>query len=151
MKKTLLFEGAGCMPYNDVENCRLRTAFINNNDEAVYLELMKGYHHSEECKNDGLISVDFAFYVTGKKNGFIVKNGGDDCTESRVKSGGERIDHSYRCYGRYTKRHILLFVNRYFNCNFDDIKVDNGPNGYRVHGKVVGEYNLMEGYCRKEN
>ena len=29
MKKTLYFEGAGCVPRNDVENCRIRTAFTN--------------------------------------------------------------------------------------------------------------------------
>lgn len=27
--KTLYFEGAGCIPANDVENCRIRTAFTN--------------------------------------------------------------------------------------------------------------------------
>lgn len=27
MKKTLYFEGAGCVPCNDVENCRIRRGF----------------------------------------------------------------------------------------------------------------------------
>ncbi|MFG6378277.1 MAG: hypothetical protein K1W19_08190 [Lachnospiraceae bacterium] len=29
MKKTLYFEGAGCVSCNDVENFRIRTAFTN--------------------------------------------------------------------------------------------------------------------------
>ena len=37
MSKVLYFEGAGCVPCNDVENCRIRTAFTNNEGEKVYI------------------------------------------------------------------------------------------------------------------
>ena len=41
MEKTLYFEGAGCSgtKRNDVENCRIRTAFHNDKGESIYLEL----------------------------------------------------------------------------------------------------------------
>ena len=39
MSKTLYFEGAGCVPRGDLENCRIRTAFHLDNGKRVYLEI----------------------------------------------------------------------------------------------------------------
>lgn len=39
MKKTLYFEGAGCVPCGEVENCRIRTAFRDADGRAIYLEI----------------------------------------------------------------------------------------------------------------
>ena len=39
MTKTLYFEGAGCVPRGEVENCRIRAAFTNDNGEKNYLEM----------------------------------------------------------------------------------------------------------------
>lgn len=38
-KKVLYFEGAGCVPCNDVENCRIRTAFTNKEGKKFILNL----------------------------------------------------------------------------------------------------------------
>jgi len=37
--KTLYFECAGCVPCGEVENCRIRTAFHNDEGKAIYLEV----------------------------------------------------------------------------------------------------------------
>lgn len=37
--KTLYFEGAGCVDYNNVGNCRIRTAFTNDKNEKFTLNL----------------------------------------------------------------------------------------------------------------
>lgn len=48
MKKTLYFEGAGCVPCNDVENCRIRTAFTNKEGKKIYIEFLSGYKHTKK-------------------------------------------------------------------------------------------------------
>lgn len=52
-KKVLYFEGAGCAPCNDVENCRIRTAFTNKEGKKIYIEFISGYKHTlvEYSKN----------------------------------------------------------------------------------------------------
>ena len=40
MSKTLFFEGAGCVPCGEVANCRIRTAFTNNDGKKVYIEFI---------------------------------------------------------------------------------------------------------------
>lgn len=44
MSKILYFEGAGMegTQKNDVENCRIRTAFTNDLGEKIYLEVTSG-------------------------------------------------------------------------------------------------------------
>lgn len=135
MKKTLTFEGAGCVPVNDVENCRIRTAFINDQGKAIYLEIF------DDCK--GNMYVDFCFYITGEHDDKNAKDGGDDCNESLVLFKRKPIERSLDFHGKYTKDNILAFVNRYCHCSFTDIEVANEFDDYRVHGG--DNYNLMEG------
>ena len=77
-KKVLYFEGAGCVPCNDVENCRIRTAFTNKEGKKVYIEFISGYKHTvvEYGKNgrklkhpktiseDGYLVCDYCHYIT---------------------------------------------------------------------------------------
>ena len=47
MKKTLYFEGAGWGHCNDVENCRIRTAFTNKDGKKIYIEFLSGYKYTK--------------------------------------------------------------------------------------------------------
>ena len=153
MKKTLTFEGAGCVPANDMENCRVRTAFINDEGRAIYLEIIAGCRYEKYVnrrgnekyrKIDNAISVDFCFYITGEHDDKTAKNGGDDCNNSKVIFEGKPVERSLDFHGKYTKAAILAFVNRYCHCSFTDIEVTNEFDGYRVHGS--DHYNLMEAF-----
>lgn len=148
MKKTLYFEGAGCVPCNDVENCRIRTAFTNKEGKKIYIEFLSGYKHTkvEYGKNgrklkhpkmvseNGYLSCDFCYYITD--NPEI-----DDCNKSRLRcecnSEIEKV--------KYTKENILAFVNQHCNADFDEIVVLDNLAGYRVH-RDNGKYNTPERY-----
>lgn len=61
MKKILLFEGAGMNIYeegSDVENYRIRTAFINGNGDKIYLELGGNL---QNCKSVKKIRVVYTY------------------------------------------------------------------------------------------
>ena len=152
MKKTLTFEGAECVPVNDVENCRIRTAFINNQGRAIYLEIIAGRYYEKYInrrgnekyrKIDNVICVEACFYLTGKHDDKTAKNGGDDCNKNKVLFKGKTVE-SANFHGEYTKANILAFVNRYCHCSFTDIEVSNEFDDYRVNGEKA--YNLMEAF-----
>lgn len=131
MKKTLYFEGAGCegTQRNDVENCRIRTAFTNNDGKKIYLELMSG------AIPEGHLYVDFCHYITLDK---------DDCNESRIKEVERQLNGL-----SYTKVDILKLVNEKLNCSFDEIVILPWLSGYYVHEKTArgcNKYSLMEDF-----
>ena len=148
MKKTLYFEGAGCVPCNDVENCRIRTAFTNKDGKKIYIEFLSGYKHTKveygkngrKLKNpkwiseDGYLSCDFCHYITDDPEI-------DDCNQSRLDC--ERNQEIEKV--KYTKENILAFVNQYCNADFDEIVVLDNLAGYRVH-RDSGKYNTPERY-----
>lgn len=148
MKKTLYFEGAGCVPCNNVENCRIRTAFTNKEGKKIYIELLSGYNYTKieygkngrKLKNpkwiseDGYLSCDFCFYITDDPEI-------DDCNKSRLDC--ERNTEMERV--KYTKENILAFVNKYCNADFDEIVVLDNLAGYRVHSDS-GKDNTPERY-----
>ena len=153
MKKTLTFEGAGCVPANDMENCRIRTAFINNQGKAIYLEIIAGCRYEKYInrrgnekyrKIDNAICVDSCFYLTGEHDDKTAEDGGDDCNKSKVLFKRKTVERSGEFCGEYTKANILAFVNRYCHCSFTDIEVTNEFDDYRVHGEKA--YNLMEAF-----
>lgn len=127
-KKILYFEGAGCVPSNDVENCRIRTAFTNKEGKRIYIELLSGYKHTkvEYSKNGrklkhpkwisekGYISCDFCHYIT----------------EDKVK---------------YTKENILAFVNENCNADFKEVVILDSLAGFRVFADRKKD-NTPEGY-----
>lgn len=135
MKKILYFEGAGCVPCNDVENCRIRTAFTNKEGNKIYIELLSGYKHTKveyeknggKLKNpkwvseDGYLSCDFCHYITDDPEI-------DDCNKSRLDC--ERNTEMEKV--KYTKENILAFVNENCNADFDEIVVLDSLAGYRV-------------------
>jgi len=139
MKKTLYFEGAGCVPCNDVENCRIRTAFTNKDGKKIYIEFLSGYKHTKveygkngrKLKNpkwiseDGYLSCDFCHYITDDPEI-------DDCNQSRLDC--ERNQEIEKV--KYTKENILAFVNKYCNADFDEIVVLDNLAGYRVFADI---------------
>lgn len=148
MKKTLYFEGAGCVPCNDVENCRIRTAFTNRDGKKIYIEFISGCKNTlieydksgRKLKNpkwereDGYLYCDYCHYITEDPEI-------DDCNKSRLScernQGMEKV--------KYTKENILAFVNENCNADFDEIVVLDNLAGFRVHsGK--GRHNTPERY-----
>lgn len=129
MKKILYFEGAGCVPCNDVENCRIRTAFTTLKGQKVYIEFLSG-----GGINEGALFCDYCFYITDNPEV-------DDCNCSRLPC--ERNNSILK--PSYTKENILNFVNKNCNADFDKIVILDYLAGFRVHsGK--GQYNTSERY-----
>lgn len=133
--KTLYFEGAGCVPANDVENCRIRTAFTNKAGEKIYLEMSSGCKHTrvrygvagklESPKKiitteDGYICCDFCHYITSDPKI-------DDVNYSRLS-----CERNAELKMKYTKANILAFVNEHCNADFDEIVVLDNLAEYRV-------------------
>lgn len=145
MKKILLFEGAGCVPRGDVENCRIRTAFTNDEGKQIYLEITGSEttkHTPEHLKEyTNAAHVWHCFYITDETPN-------DDCNLHRIcephgKKSLELVNFEYSRAG------ILRFVNATLHCSFDDIAISNGyePGEYRVFKEHSG-YNFMEEYQR---
>ena len=128
--KTLYFEGAGWVPCNDVENCRIRTAFTNKEGEKIYIEFLSG-----GGINNGLLFCDYCYYIT--ENPDV-----DDCNKSRLKCEGNQ---AFTGRLEYSKKNILSFVNKYCNADFDEIVVLDSLAGYRVFTDK-GRHNTPERY-----
>lgn len=149
-KKVLYFEGAGCVPCNDVENCRIRTAFTNRDGKKIYIELLSGYKHIrtkiEYGKNgrklrypriiseDGYLCCNYCHYITEDPEI-------DDCNYSRLDC--ERNQEMKKV--KYTKENILAFVNENCNADFEEIVVLDDLAGFRVYSGS-GKYNTSERY-----
>ena len=138
MSNILYFEGAGCAPRGEVENCRIRTAFHNADGKGIYLELIG--NHIERRISDGQkyaaddcrMFVEFCFYLTGDN---------DDCNRSRIKItckdiNGDPIE--------YTKTTILNTVKS-LGGQFEKIVVLPDLAGYRVH-RDGGGYNFGDAF-----
>lgn len=128
-KKVLYFEGAG-MDYNnkgcDIGNYRIRTAFLNNNNRPIYLEIsnneFRGKKHVEwrAC-------VQCAFFIEDNK---------DD-----IKYLERQLPKIEEC----SRQGITKWINENFNCSFDDIEVLSWFSGYRVFNGNGG-YNLIDNF-----
>lgn len=147
-KKILYFEGAGCVPYNDVENCRIRTAFTNIDGKKIYIELISGYKHTtieygkngRKLKHPKMISEDGYLFC---------------CSCHYITEDPEIDDCNYLCLDcernqsiekvKYTKENILAFVNENCNADFEEIVVLDNLAGFRVHSNS-GKYNTPERY-----
>jgi hypothetical protein len=127
--KTLYFEGAGCVPCGEVANCRIRTAFTNNEGRKIYLELTgleisgRSSNHLKIYKYAGF--VDACHYITGGK---------DDENENSIFPKNGKVFE-------YTVQNILDFINSELHCRFDNIVVLPNLAGYRVFKEQHGEYN----------
>lgn len=136
--KVLYFESAGMegTQYNDVENCRIRTAFTNNLGQKIYIELTSG-HMSNNKKGPEFhyIACNYCHYITEDPER-------DDCNCSRLacnsKPGIE-----------WTKANILKFVNENCNCDFTEVVILHGLAGYYVFSgdrKVNKGIKMMEDF-----
>ena len=110
MNKTLFFDGAGCVPCGEVENCRIRTAFKREDGETLFLEIQ------------GISST-----VRGSKaifRGWVA----DACIVREVKGadGLARWEFDYmrrREQFEYCKSEILRVANEYAGGVFDSVEV----------------------------
>ena len=159
--KTLVFEGIG-IPHtvpNEIDNCRIRTCFLDNNQKPVFLELegwgtnksgtrLKIEYHKRKRVNAGFVGS--AFYISEDQPGQDLPVIRDVVTSSGYKFSkfSERIDCSNWFTFRYTEAGIIKFINDVFEVQFDAIKIVN--EGYRVinydHKKQCTSYNLGDMY-----
>lgn len=112
--KTLYFEGAGCVPRGDLENCRIRTAFTLDNGSKVYLEIT-GFE-AGILKNRA--HVDHLHFITTADI--------DDDNWNRIALGRSKVFE-------YDRKSLLQFVND-LGASFDDVQILPDLAGYRVHG-----------------
>ena len=141
MSKTLYFEGAGCVPCGEVSNCRIRTAFTNDNGKKVYIEFTSYTVTKDDHKKykrylghdigENLGFCDYCHYITDDPNI-------DDCNESRLPC--ERNKPFI-----YTYEGIKNFINENCNASFDKIVVLDNLAGFRVHNGS-GKHNTSERY-----
>lgn len=132
--KVLYFEGAGCVPRGDVENCRIRTSFLNDEGKQFYLELS---------------SFDVTKHTAKRYKGFTNVTVIDYCYEVDAEGEKLRIDTERKEF-EYTKANILEYVNKQLGCSFTEIKILDIFDGYHVH-KDGGGYNLIEDYTYNES
>lgn len=146
--KVLFFEGAGCVERGDVENCRIRTAFTNDEGKGIYLELcgMEVNHKSPERYKQYLNAgfIDYCHYTEQEKIERIHSGTGEVYYEYQYKVIKE-IEHGLNF--EYSKQGILNFVNEKLHCSFDEIKVLDCFDGYRVHNGCG--YNFIEDFAYK--
>ncbi|MBU3186615.1 hypothetical protein [Clostridium estertheticum] len=128
--EVLYFEGAGCEDTNrgEINNCRIRTAFTNNENKKIYVEIcgiektkddLKKYHRFENYEvGEAIGFIDSCHYLTDD-------NKIDDCNESRLPC--ERKENI-----SYSHKGILDFINKNCNCSFDSIEDLGWLAGYRV-------------------
>lgn len=144
--KVLFFEGAGCVERGDVENCRIRTAFTNDEGRGIYLELI-GFDVTRTSPDKHKVYkvagfADFCHYTVQKP-------------VRRLHSKTKKVYYDYEYENvkkiqrgmnfEYSKKGILDFVNENLNCSFTEIKVLDSFDGYRVH-KDGGGYNFIEDF-----
>lgn len=140
-EKVLYFEGAGCEgnQVNDVENCRIRTAFMNDKGEKIFLELSTRYTNFKKEKEPEYLSVSFCYYISDEPEV-------DDCNEGRFLPKDLLTILSDK---KYSKKNILEFVNQYCKCSFDRIEVLSDLAGYRAFSdnrNINKGYNFMNDF-----
>lgn len=134
MKRTLYFEGAGCVPCNDVENCRIRTAFTNRDGQKIFIEFIGcRTHENKKVPSFNYLVCDACHYITDDPEI-------DDCNNSRLSC--ERSTGLGEI--KYTKENILAFVNENCNAGFTDIVVLDDLAGFRA--LADGRKNTPEAY-----
>lgn len=130
MMKTLYFEGAGCVPRGEVENCRIRTAFRTDGGKAMYLEI----YGEEIGKTSSPISKSHAPYAGWITDVCLIVDG-----EHGTKY--EYVEKQNHVVIDYNHASILKFVNS-LGCSFDSVVVLPSLAGYRVFGEKRGQHNF---------
>lgn len=144
MEKILYFNDlsfGGILQNNDVEGCRIASAFRNDNGEKIYLQVTTRYRYfdKKDPRNDyGYLSIHCCHYITDDPTI-------DDPNESRFLPVEEKLPIL-----RYTKNDILRFVNEYCNCSFTKIEiVPSWLEGYDEYTPNKG-YNLSNDYVKTD-
>lgn len=144
-KKVLYFEGAGWdfheeenFANSDVGNFRIRTSFLNNNGEQIYIEMGNTVQYDKKGKNVERYGlwVDFCFKVPSN---------GEEIQYHEIYK--RHIEHLENRKLDYSKEAITKWINERLNCDFDTIHVLDRMYGYNTHGDIVDgvtTYNLME-------
>lgn len=157
--KTLYFEGAGCVPRGEVENCRIRTAYKNKHGEIVYLEMTgcdTAYEFDVDKKGNRVerkINGAFGHVSHCHKSKFEQDIDGEmrwtDCNKYNYfypLRARENVNYTFE----YTKAGILQMVNNYFDGDFDEVVILPDLAGYRVHADKYRRekcpYNLMDDF-----
>ena len=119
--KTLYFEGAGSSDTarSDVENCRIRTAFANNDGQKIYFET-SGHEITDKHQKKLHPGIKFLGMIDSCHYEIEGKN------ENETGIKGMR----HRTF-EYTKANILGIVNS-LRCDFDEIVILPHLAGYRV-------------------
>lgn len=121
-RKTLIFEGAGwsgaeASIKSGVGNCRIRTRIRNKEGRLIYLELsgsVKTKHHNVIEKYKDLT-------VIGYINSCFYYDDSWDKNRGRSKQFRQLSNLTFE----YNKQNILDIVNKYLNCDFEDMIVIN--------------------------
>jgi hypothetical protein len=134
-KKTLYFEGAGCVARGNVPNCRIRTAFHLDNGTPIYLEISG--METTRCSAP--------MYRKFKNYGVI-----DHLHYANCSAGDDRqyfgLDRTYAF--EYTTGNILALVNS-LGASFDSVEVLPDLAGYRVHADKGG-YNFGDEFQKDD-
>jgi len=136
-KKTLYFEGAGMSETkrNDLNNCRIRTAFINLDGKEIYLELESGNIYNKKEKE-----IDKKYFLVVDHLFYIIDGIGNE-NENGIRHNHLDLRENYL----YNNDDITAWINKNLNCKFDDVEILPNLAGYRVHGDNRS-YNLVENF-----
>lgn len=108
MSNTLEFRGMGAIAINGVDNCRIRTEYIDKNNKKHFVELTAGAPRKTEKSQKPYIFCDFDF----------INEGEDPCNNNHTKLQGK----SFREL-EYNNNNILAFINNWCNGNFTDFVI----------------------------
>lgn len=136
--KTLIFEPAGCVTTGpDNLNCRIRTAFKNDEGKAFYLEVSASAVPSAQIKKLHPDAVWPWLYVMSFHEIDLENMEFDDFSKCRVRYELAPYKH------KYTKKEILRLVNRHCGTSFEDV-ISPEMSGYRaLDGSVANKgYNF---------
>ena len=114
----LYFEGAGC-DYNsegcDIGNYRIRTAFLDNEGKAVYLEFSNTEFNNKKG-SEWKCFVNFAFFIT-------------EYEKEKVY-----LEYNLPKVTDCSKKGIVEWINKHFSTSFEAIEVLSSFDGYTAHG-----------------
>lgn len=125
----LYFEPAGCFyesETSDINNHRIRTAFLNNDNKAIYLEICGHEIYPQKKKNikEWFCNATDVFYIP---------------ENIEEKKDYLKINIDFK---GYNKKELTEWINKNFNCNFTTIEILTAYHNYHVHADNGG-YNLI--------
>jgi hypothetical protein len=131
--KTLFFEGAGraeadTSKATDMKNCRVRTAFTNDEGQKIYLEMTA--HEVTKRSTPKVQHFGYAGWVTDCS---YITGDRDDYNNNRVKGAEGTVFE-------YNKENVLRFVNS-LGCSFEKVETLPDLAGYRVFKEGREGYN----------